>query len=121
MKVNASDYLANERTYLAYLRTAVALIGFGFVIARFGLFLREAQVLLHIPPGTQAIWTPYGVAMVALGIVIGLFGGFRYAAVARALRAGEAAALSVRNAWVMAGLLAVFGAVIGIVLYGTRH
>ena len=37
------EHQANERTFLAWLRTSLALIGFGFVIARFGLFLRELQ------------------------------------------------------------------------------
>ena len=37
----ANDTLANERTYLAYVRTALAFIAFGFVIARFSLFARE--------------------------------------------------------------------------------
>jgi putative membrane protein len=36
-----SDYLAAERTFLAWIRTGLALMGFGFVVARFGLFLRE--------------------------------------------------------------------------------
>jgi uncharacterized membrane protein YidH (DUF202 family) len=35
------EYLANERTFLAWLRTCIAIIGLGFVVARFGLFLRE--------------------------------------------------------------------------------
>lgn len=34
-------YLAAERTLLAWIRTGLALMGFGFVVARFGLFLRE--------------------------------------------------------------------------------
>jgi putative membrane protein len=34
-----SDYLAAERTFLAWIRTGLALMGFGFVVARFGLFL----------------------------------------------------------------------------------
>ena len=34
-------YLAAERTFLAWIRTGLALMGFGFVVARFGLFLRE--------------------------------------------------------------------------------
>jgi putative membrane protein len=38
------NHLANERTLLAWLRTAVALSGFGFVIAKFGLFFREARM-----------------------------------------------------------------------------
>lgn len=37
---HASEHLANERTFLAWVRTALALIGLGFVLARMGLFLR---------------------------------------------------------------------------------
>ncbi len=36
-----SDHLANERTFLAWIRTGVAIMGFGFVVARFGLAIRE--------------------------------------------------------------------------------
>jgi putative membrane protein len=40
------QHLANQRTFLAWLRTSVALIGLGFVVSRFGLFLR-AIILGH--------------------------------------------------------------------------
>ena len=40
-EANVSDRLANERTYLACARTSIAIIALGFVVARFGLFLRE--------------------------------------------------------------------------------
>ncbi|MDX2239928.1 MAG: DUF202 domain-containing protein [Leptolyngbyaceae cyanobacterium bins.302] len=40
------DHQANERTFLAWLRTAVALIAFGFAIARFGLFTQQLQVAI---------------------------------------------------------------------------
>jgi putative membrane protein len=40
------DHQANERTFLAWLRTAVALIAFGFAIARFGLFTRQLQSVI---------------------------------------------------------------------------
>jgi putative membrane protein len=38
---HSQQHLANERTFLSWLRTSIALIGLGFIVARFGLFLRE--------------------------------------------------------------------------------
>src|SRR5690349_11464639 len=40
-KGRIADHLANERTFLAWIRTALGLIGLGFVLARMGLFLRN--------------------------------------------------------------------------------
>jgi len=39
----SSDFLAAERTFLGWIRTGLALMGFGFVVARFGLFVQELQ------------------------------------------------------------------------------
>jgi len=41
-----SDYAANERTFLAWVRTAIALMAFGFLLERFDLFLQMAAVTL---------------------------------------------------------------------------
>ena len=35
-----SDYLANERTFLAWIRTSIAVMSLGFVVAKFSLWLR---------------------------------------------------------------------------------
>lgn len=43
MPSGPSDYLAAERTFLAWIRTGLALMGFGFVVARFGLFLEALE------------------------------------------------------------------------------
>ena len=51
--------LAAERTLLAWVRTGLSLMGFGFVVARFGLFLRElSAVRPDLPPhqGTGSQW-----------------------------------------------------------------
>jgi len=63
-------YLAAERTLLAWLRTGLGLIGVGFAVARFGLFLRELQpekVRAAHATGLSA-WA--GVALVALGVIV---------------------------------------------------
>src|ERR1700677_1155070 len=66
--------LAIERTLLAWIRTGLALMGFGFVVARFGFFLREVVSLernapVHPRPGIS-LWL--GIAMVTLGIAVHL-------------------------------------------------
>ena len=52
-----SDYLAAERTLLAWIRTGLALMGFGFVVARFGLFLQELQAASenHLDPSVRPL------------------------------------------------------------------
>ena len=66
-------YFAAERTLLAWMRTGLAMMGFGFVVARFGLFLREISVVhLASSPHQQrlSLWT--GTALVLLGVAVNL-------------------------------------------------
>jgi inner membrane protein YidH len=58
-------YFAAERTLLAWVRTGITVIGLGFVVARFGLFL---QILRHDPdPASHPGSTYIGVGLVLLG------------------------------------------------------
>jgi putative membrane protein len=66
------DHQANERTFLAWLRTAIALIGFGFAIARFGLFTRQIQSALTTQPMPEHSLLnseTLGMGLVMLGVV----------------------------------------------------
>jgi putative membrane protein len=72
-------YFAAERTLLAWLRTGIAIMAFGFVVARFGLFLRllRLQASAAAPPGPGL--SPYlGTALVALGVIATAVGAARY-------------------------------------------
>jgi putative membrane protein len=78
---------AAERTFLAWVRTGLALMGFGFVVARFGLFLRE----LIEARGGQALARPrlslwVGTAFVLLGVVVHLAAAWRHRQVLKRLR-----------------------------------
>jgi putative membrane protein len=63
-----------ETSLLGWLRTSLALMGFGFVIARFGLFLREiamaAQVGVHPHPWLAKVNTGTGTGLIILGVVV---------------------------------------------------
>ncbi|MBL0178293.1 MAG: DUF202 domain-containing protein [Gemmatimonadetes bacterium] len=61
-------YFAAERTMLAWLRTGIAIMAFGFVVARFGLFLRLLPVQGGASPSHGL--SPYlGAALVGLGVL----------------------------------------------------
>src|SRR5579862_7382590 len=69
-----SDYLAAERTFLAWIRTGLALMGFGFVVARFGLFLQVLQSG-HTNHPVRAygpsFW--FGTGLIVLGVLVNVF------------------------------------------------
>lgn len=76
----ATEYLANERTFLAWVRTCIAVISLGFVIARFGVWLREmgAHMGQANPGSSTGMSLAVGVAMMALGSVLTLLAAWRY-------------------------------------------
>ena len=84
------DLMAAERTLLAWIRTGIALMGFGFVVARFGLFLRElARVGDH--GATQRFdSTLIGTVVVAAGVMVNVWASLRHRTLVRQLREGVA-------------------------------
>jgi putative membrane protein len=116
--VRANDVLANERTYLAYVRTALAFIGFGFVIARFSLFEREFETIAHVPISSPNISTPFGTAMAVFGVVVAILGAWRYAVTDRGLREGRVVAFSPVAGYTVATLIATIGMVVAFALLG---
>jgi putative membrane protein len=90
---------------LAWIRTGIALMAFGFAIARFGLFLQQiaqvSAVRVHAVPGLGSGW--FGVALVILGLVINGAATVRYARVRRALLAGEDVSPSPAFAYFLGG------------------
>jgi putative membrane protein len=65
--------MAAERTFLAWIRTGLALMGFGFVVARFGLFLHEIQAIQHdLPQQSYGFSTWFGTALVVVGVLVNI-------------------------------------------------
>jgi putative membrane protein len=82
-------YFAAERTLLAWLRTGLGLMGVGFAVARFGLFLREMQATQsHAPAHATGLSLWSGVGLVALGVVVNVSAAARHITVVRQLRSG---------------------------------
>jgi putative membrane protein len=81
-------YLAAERTLLAWIRTGLAMMGFGFVVARFGLFLRELPASQDSSVGSPrgSLW--FGTALVLMGVMVNLLAALQHARFVHRLRMG---------------------------------
>jgi putative membrane protein len=106
---------AAERTLLAWMRTGLALMGFGFVVARFGLFLREIAAAGHVTVHRQATgWSLWiGVGLIALGVAVSLVASFEYFRFVQLAKQGRS--YSPRTAF-LAVVVAVILGLLGIVM-----
>ena len=90
-RATLSDYLAAERTLLAWIRTGLALMGFGFVVARFGLFLQQLQIVQHstsVQPYGHSLW--FGTTLIGAGVAMNLFSGWHHLRLIRTMDLGHA-------------------------------
>lgn len=106
---------AAERTLLAWMRTGLALMGFGFVVARFGLFLREIALAGHEAVHQRSTgWSLWiGVGLIALGVVVSVLASFEYFRFLRFSRHGET---HLPRTALLAVVVAVVLALLGIVM-----
>jgi uncharacterized membrane protein YidH (DUF202 family) len=83
-KQNRVDHLANERTFLAWIRTSLGIMAFGFVIEKFALFMKQISYFLgkqettSIPIYKLSYSPILGILLVIIGSLIGLFSYFKY-------------------------------------------
>lgn len=83
------NYFAAERTFLAWIRTGLSLMGFGFVVARFGLFLREIAAATGEQVTATGFSKWFGISLIALGVVITGTAAISHVATIRRLNRGE--------------------------------
>jgi len=74
----ARDHLANERTFLAWVRTSVAIVVFGFAIGRFAIALRQLAEFQGHPAKTTGFSVWMGAGSILAGIALAVAGLMRY-------------------------------------------
>src|SRR5215813_7769833 len=74
----ARDHLANERTFLAWVRTGVATIVFGFAVGRFSIALQEFLRFEGKPAGTPGLTAWLGMLSIVFGVLLIVAGQLRY-------------------------------------------
>ena len=74
----ARDHLANERTFLAWVRTGAAIVIFGFAIGRFSIAIRQLATFLGHPVRTLGMSVWMGAGAIVSGVLLVIAGLIRY-------------------------------------------
>jgi putative membrane protein len=110
--------MAAERSFLAWIRTGIALMGFGFVVARFGLFLHEladSKDLSKLPEAGFSM--PVGILLIGLGVMVNVVAGIRHHLCVKAIDQGEfRETFGTKFAISIAGIVAAIGMAVAIYL-----
>ena len=110
-----SDHAANERTFLAWVRTAIAVMAFGFLVAKFDLFLKIAARSLAAGDG-HAVALPQayfggvvGAALIVAGTVMVVLAAVRFAHTRRAIDSANTKIETTGADLALAGMMTALG------------
>ena len=123
-KMSAEEFklrLQLETSLLVWVRTSLGLMGFGFVVARFGLFLREITKLgdtrVQPHPRLATLNAFAGTGLIMMGVAVLILAVFVHRRMVDRLEKGE---LDFSSRWslgvILAGLLAAMGGAIAVYL-----
>lgn len=81
-KSDPKDHMANERTFLAWIRTCLGLMAFGFVVEKFSFFVRKLGEIVGQPgmpePQLQSYSSVFGITLVAIGAILNIFAFLKF-------------------------------------------
>src|SRR5579871_5615522 len=109
----ARDHLANERTFLAWVRTGAAIVVFGFAIGRFSIAMRQLTALQGHPVRTVGISVWLGSFTIVGGVALVVAGLVRYRKTKAQLESG-----SFEPAGFVVDLITILTVLFGLVLAG---
>jgi putative membrane protein len=115
-----SDHAANERTFLAWVRTAIAVMAFGFLIERFDLFLRALAPQLaaqQLRAHGERFANFAGLAFLVIGVVTVVIAGWRFRKTAKDIET-EVASPGERFDLALAAMIVLLG--VSMALYLSR-
>jgi putative membrane protein len=112
------DHLANERTLLAWARTAITIMALGFVIAKFGILVREVRGLTHAAQEAVHFSALFGAALACTGAVALAFAAAAFVRVKRGIDRQEVY-FSPTNGLVVAAVLTIVGLLLAVYLLVT--
>jgi uncharacterized membrane protein YidH (DUF202 family) len=86
---DVKDHMANERTFLAWIRTSIGIMAFGFVVEKFAFFIKKLSLFIGKSPAFESATSSlryssiFGIVLVVLGTLMGVLAFIRYKKVER--------------------------------------
>jgi len=109
-------HLANERTFLAWMRTAISLMAFGFVVAKFDLFIK---LLNKGDSGNQFLYSGvFGVIFISLGAFVNLGAVIRFLNFKKEIEKGDGS-FSLFNDYILS--ISILAVAVSLIFYFIRH
>ncbi len=114
-EVDPRVLLASQRNLLSWIRTGIALMAFGFVVARFGLFLHEVRTA-NVDAGDFTFSAWIGTGLLALGVLVNLVALIDHVRYVRKVREGVTDRLPGMGLSVVLSIILILGG-IGMIAY----
>ena len=112
---NRRVYMANERTFLAWIRTGIGIMAFGFIVKKFVLFMNTENEL----PTSHGYSAIAGICLVGLGTLMNLLAFVKYKKVERQIDKDTYQPSSILDMLLAISVLAVGIFLIIYLVYGT--
>ncbi|HMR82601.1 MAG TPA: DUF202 domain-containing protein [Niabella sp.] len=108
-KGKPNDHLANERTFLAWIRTSIGIMGFGFIVVKFSMFIRQVSLIVGKqvaapPTGYSGI---IGVILVAIGALTAVMAYFNYKKIEKQLESDNYSSSSPFITYLTSGMVLI--------------
>ena len=110
---NRRVHMANERTFLAWIRTSIGIMAFGFVVEKFALFIKKLDFFFEKPhvqkaaPDSFGYSSIFGIVLVAMGALMGVLAFIRFKKVEREIDADTYHTSLILDILVAMGILAI--------------
>lgn len=90
-KGKPNDYLANERTFLAWMRTSIGIMGFGFIVVKFSMFIKHITLIIdgQISLSELSNSGVIGMLLVIVGVLTAVMALINYKRIKKQLQTGD--------------------------------
>jgi len=104
-----NDHLANERTFLAWMRTSIGIMGFGFIVVKFSMFIKHIMLLVEGQITISEVSNSgiIGVLLVFIGVLTAIMALINYKRIKRQLQTGNYSSSNPLTTFLTVGMVVI--------------